>query len=361
MANKSQIDGVRAKIDQVDKKLINLINERASLATTIAEIKRTDENNDSFYRPEREAMLLRKIMEQNEGPCSDEDITRLFREIMSVCLAMEEVLNIAYLGPEGTFTQSAALKHFGHSVKTSALPTIDQVFSEVETGACQYGVVPIENSIEGVVNHTLDMLINSSLMICGEVEVRIHQHLMGKSTEIDAIRRIFSHQQSFAQCRRWLDTHYLQVKQVAVNSNAEAAKLASENIDTAAIAGDSAADFYGLKILIKNIEDESDNTTRFLILGRRDTPATGNDKTSLIFSTPNLPGALQKMLSYFSENNVSMTRIESRPSRRGMWDYVFFVDIEGHATDDKVAKALNQLKQHASMVKLLGSYPRAVL
>jgi chorismate mutase/prephenate dehydratase len=304
---------------------------------------------------------LRKIIERNPGPLSEEEMARLFREIMSACLALEQTLDIAFLGPEGTFTHAAALKHFGHSVKTTAMGSIDQVFREVESGACQYGVVPVENSIEGVVNHTLDMLVNSNLMICGEVELRIHHHLLSNEDSIEQITRVYSHQQSLAQCRAWLDTHLLKAERLSVNSNAEAARLAAGEKHAAAIAGESAAELYELAVLMKNIENEADNTTRFLVLGQHETLPSDNDKTSLLFTAANKPGALQEMLACFSDNGVSLTRIESRPSRKGMWEYVFFVDIEGHAQEATVALALDKLKDRASMLKLLGSYPRAVL
>jgi len=361
MPDQAELEDLRTRIDDIDARLLALISERAKLAAEVARVKGQHLDNNGFYRPEREAQVLRSIIEKNEGPLSEEEIARLFREIMSACLALEQVLKIAYLGPEGTFTQSAALKHFGHSVTTTALASIDQVFREVESGACQYGVVPVENSIEGVVNHTLDMLINSALLICGEVELRIHHHLLSNEDDIKKVNKIYSHQQSLAQCRGWLDTQLLQAERIAVNSNAEAARLASEEISTAAIAGEIASDYYNLPILVSNIEDEPDNTTRFLIIGRHDTLPSGTDKTSLLFSTPNKPGALHDMLACFAENNVSMTRIESRPSRQSMWDYVFFVDVEGHAKDEQVAAALEKLKENAAMVKLLGSYPQAVL
>ncbi|MFQ5659199.1 MAG: prephenate dehydratase [Gammaproteobacteria bacterium] len=360
MSNDSKLEEIRARIDEVDSKLVRLISERARLATEVAKIK-NNEDDDTYYRPEREAQVLRRVIELNEGPLSEEEIARLFREIVSACLALEQVLNIAYLGPQGTFTQSAALKHFGHSVKTIVLPSIDQVFREVESGACHYGVVPIENSIEGIVNHTLDMLIHSSLKICGEVELRIHQHLMSKADNIDTIEKVYSHEQSLAQCRGWLDNHLLKAERVPVNSNAEAAKYACEDTSSAAIAGESAAEYYGLDIVANNIEDDPNNTTRFMVIGSKDSPPCGKDKTSLIFSTLNQPGALHKMLACFAEHNVSLTRIESRPSRRETWDYIFFADVEGHVKDEAVAASLAQLETCAAMVKLLGSYPRAVL
>jgi chorismate mutase/prephenate dehydratase len=361
MTDDNGLEALRARIDEMDQKLIELISERAALAAQIAEVKKNNGEQESYYRPEREAGILRGVIEANPGPLSDEELARLFREIMSACLALEQPLRIAYLGPEGTFTQAAALKHFGHSVNTVAHGGIDQVFSEVQSGACQFGVVPVENSIEGVVNHTLDMLLNSSLTVCGEVELRIHHHLMSRASGLGAVVRVYSHQQSLAQCRRWLDHHLLQAERYPMSSNAEAARAASEDKHAAAIAGESAAELYGLRILVSNIEDEPDNTTRFLVLGRQPTPPSGEDKTSLLFSMPSRPGSLLKMLACFADNEVNLTRIESRPSRRGMWDYVFFVDLEGHIKDAPVAAAVKQLEQEASLVKLLGSYPRSVL
>ena len=355
------IDELRAGIDDIDTSLLELISKRAQLAREIGQVKGTGNENNSFYRPEREAQILDKILERNPGPLSGEEISRLFREIMSACLALEQKLKIGYLGPEGTFTQSAVLKHFGHSVDTEALSSIDQVFREVESGACHYGLVPIENSIEGVVNHTLDMLINSVLLICGEVELRIHHHLLSHENEINGVNMVFSHQQSLAQCRGWLDTHLPQAERIAVNSNAEAARRLGKDRYTAAIAGETAADIYQIPLLVKNIEDHPENTTRFLVIGRQDTKPCGRDKTSILFSAPNKPGALHDMLACFAENKVSMTRIESRPSRQGMWDYVFFVDVEGHALDAGVSSAISCLREKAAMVKLLGSYPQAVL
>ena len=360
MTENSKLDAIRKRIDELDDKLIELINKRAALAKDVGAFKK-DNNDDCYYRPEREAQILRRVIDKNGGPLADDALARLFREIISACLALEQPLRIAYLGPEGTFTQTAALKHFGHAVTTVADSGIDQVFRDVQSGACHFGVVPVENSIEGVVNHTLDMLINSNLKICGEVELKIHQFLMSNVKKIEDIRKVYSHQQSLAQCRRWLDNHLLKVERVSVASNAEAARLAGGEKHAAAIAGESAADYYGLSILVRNIEDEPDNTTRFLVLGRYDAGPSGNDKTSLLFSMPSKPGALLKMLACFSDNNVNMTRIESRPARRGMWEYVFFVDVEGHIEDQTVAAAVKQLQAEASMVKLLGSYPKSVL
>lgn len=361
MDEKEQLAQLRVDIDALDKELIDLISDRARLAQAVAEVKNASPEPANFYRPEREAQILKKVIELNKGPLPEDEMARLFREIMSACLALEQQLDIAYLGPEGTFTQSAALKHFGHSVSTTAFGTIDQVFREVDSGASHYGVVPVENSIEGVVNHTLDMLNNSSLTICGEVELRIHHHLLSKEESFEQITDVYAHQQALAQCRAWLDTHLNKAERKAVSSNAEAARIASSEAHVAAIASSSAGELYELNILANNIEDHPDNTTRFLVIGKEQCLSSGNDKTSLIFSTPNKPGALHKMLSCFANNGVSMTRIESRPSRREMWDYVFFVDIEGHADDGPVKNALIELEEHAAMLKLLGSYPKSVL
>jgi len=356
---------LRKKIDSLDEQLQTLLNSRAKLAQEVAAVKnnssKSSSSNTNFYRAEREAQVLEKVKSRNQGPLSDEEIARLFREVMSACLALEQVMNIAFLGPEGTFTQSAALKHFGHSVKTLPLASISDVFREVESGNASYGVVPIENSTEGIISHTLDQFMNSSLYICGEVELRIHHHLLSNVSELSEIKCIYSHQQSLAQCREWLDTKLPGVEQKSVSSNAEAARQASNDTTSAAIAGDVAAEIYKLNKIVKNIEDEPDNTTRFLIIGKAQTPACGKDKTSLLISTQNKPGALHDILGPLVKNKISMTRIESRPSRRGIWEYVFFIDFEGHRDDKKVSGAIAELEQEARIVKILGSYPRAVL
>jgi chorismate mutase/prephenate dehydratase len=355
-----ELGKLREKIDKLDEQIQDLLNQRAKLAQDVAHAKnKSDDTN--FYRAEREAQVLRTVKQRNQGPLSSEEVARLFREIMSACLALEQVMTIAFLGPEGTFTQAAALKHFGHSVQTLPLASIHDVFREVESGNASYGVVPVENSTEGVVNHTLDEFMNSGLHICGEVELRIHHHVLSKSSALQEISLIYSHQQSLAQCRKWLETNLPEIEQRNVSSNAEAARLASKQEGAAAIAGETAAEIYGLNKLAQNIEDEPDNTTRFLVIGKRATPASGKDKTSLLISTHNKPGALHAILEPLVKNKISMTRIESRPSRRGMWDYVFFIDFEGHRDTPNVAQAIAELEKAASFVKVLGSYPKAVL
>lgn len=361
MNEDQQLGEIRDRIDVLDSQIQDLLNARAAAAQEVARIKLAADPQAVFYRPEREAQVLRTVKARNAGPLGDEAVARLFREIMSECLALELPLKIAFLGPEGTFTQSAVLKHFGHAVTTVPMAAISDVFQEVEGGSCHYGVVPVENSSEGVVSHTLDMFLNSPLQICGEVTLRIHHNLLGVDPDLNALKVVYSHQQSLAQCRAWLDRHLPQVERVPVGSNAEAARRAREARDSAAIAGVTAAELYGLQILAPNIEDDPGNTTRFLVVGRQAVPPSGDDKTSLLLSTRNEAGGLYRLLAPLAEHGISMSRIESRPSRRGNWDYVFFVDVNGHREDPGLSAALAALRQQAGMYKELGSYPKAVL
>ncbi len=361
MNEADRLQALREQIDGVDRQIQALISERARCAQQVGAIKQAAGATGNFYRPEREAQVLRRVIETNQGPLSCEEMARLFREIMSACLALEEPLKIAFLGPEGTFTQAAALKHFGQSIHSIPLRAIDEVFREVEASSADYGVVPVENSTEGVVNHTLDMFLQSPLRICGEVQMRINHHLITRAAVLTDIRRIYSHRQSLAQCREWLDANMPRVEQVEVSSNGEAASRVCDEADAAAIAGQCAADIYQLPTLVRNIEDEPNNTTRFLIIGSQPIMPSGDDKTALLVASLNRPGALFNLLEPLARNNVSMSRIESRPSRRGMWDYVFFIDLDGHAQDESVAKALVELREQASLFRVLGSYPKGVL
>lgn len=361
----NKLESLRKNIDEVDLQIHDLINKRAALAVDVAVTKKAEgKDNEAvvYYRPEREAQVLRKVMERNKGPLGDEVVARLFREIMSSCLAVEQRMKIAYLGPEGTFTQTAALKHFGHSVEVVAFNTIDEVFREVEAGSANYGVVPVENSSEGMVNHTLDSFMKSSLRICGEVALRIHHHfLLSDLGKPENITRVYSHQQSLAQCRSWLDSHWPNIERVAVSSNAEAAKRVKGEWHAAAIAGDTAAELYDLNKYADNIEDNPDNTTRFLIIGQQVVQASKDDKTSVIVSTKDRPGALYHLLAPFQDLDISLTRIETRPDKSGTWAYVFFIDFEGHEDDEKVKQVLGRIEQESVQLKILGSYPKAVL
>ncbi|MAY42738.1 MULTISPECIES: prephenate dehydratase [unclassified Neptuniibacter] len=353
---------LRDQIDSIDRQIHELLNRRASCAQNVAEVKQKYQGEVSavFYRPEREAQVLRAVMERNEGPLADKEVARLFREVMSVCLALEEPMRVAFLGPEGTFTQQAAMKHFGHSARNLPMQSLKDVFREVQAGGAHYGVVPIENSTEGVVSHTLDLFKQFDLNICGEVEVPVHLHLLlNRGDTLDGISKIYSHQQSLAQSRGWLDARYPDIEKVAVSSNAEAAKLvAKEGAGCAAIAGDMAADLYDLDMAVKNIEDQADNTTRFLIIGNQDVGPSNDDKTSILISVPDTPGALYQVLEPFHRYDLSLTRVETRSAAKNS---LFYIDFEGHFSDTVVNKALQELTQSSMELKILGSYPRAVL
>ena len=358
------LGSIRERIDDIDQRIHDLLNERARWAQQVGLTKRGEGlSTADYYKPEREAQVLRRAIERNQGPLRNEEIVRLFREIMSACLAQQEPLKIAFLGPEGTFSQQAVLKHFGHSVRALPLPAISEVFEEVQAGHADFGVVPIENSTEGTVNHTLDMFLNSPLKICGEIELRIRQHLMGRMQGLQKIVRVCSHPQSLAQCRQWLDEHLPNIERVPVSSNAEAARRARDEEGTAAIAGEAAAEVYGLGVIVPEIEDTADNTTRFLVIGRKLFSASGQDKTTLLVSAGDTqsPGALHRLLGPLAQNRITMTRIESRPSRKRKWDYVFFIDVVGHAEQSPLKDALDELKQASTLFRVLGSYPAAVL
>ena len=353
-----KLNALRREIDALDSELLALINRRAGLAKKVAAVKGGDAGAQ-YYRPEREVEVLRTLLEGNDGPLSGKHISRIFREIMSACLALQKPLAVAYLGPAGTFTESAAFKHFGHAIDSQPMDGIGAVFRRVQSGGSEFGVVPIENSTEGVIGHTLDSFVSSGLFICAEVELRIHHCLMASGGGLEDIEKIYSHQQSFAQCRGWLDSNLPKVARETVSSNGEAARRASAEAGSAAIAGEIAAADYGLPVLAANIEDEAENTTRFVVIGRREIGRTGSDKTSLLFSTRDRSGALYELLHAFKARGINMTRIESRPSRRAKWSYLFYVDIEGHVQDANVMAALAELEQQAPFYKFLGSYPQS--
>jgi len=354
---------IRQRIDEVDRQIQALISERARYAQLVGVSKGKLAAAVDYYRPEREAEVLRAVLARNEGPLRNEEMLRLFREIMSACLAQQEPLKVGFLGPEGTFTQSAVFKHFGHSTRALPFGTIDEVFQEVESGAADFGVVPIENSTEGTVNNTLDMFLTSPLKINGEIELRIEQHLMGRMRGLDRIRRVCAHEQSLAQCRGWLREYLPQAELIGVSSNAVGARRARDEEGTAAVAGEAAAEVYNLEILVRNIEDQGDNATRFLVIGRKLLAASGDDKTTIMMSSEDTregSGVLYSLLKPFAEAGINMTRIESRPSRRKNWDYVFFVDVDGHAEEPPLAEALSRVEEIASLYRIVGAYPRAV-
>lgn len=360
---KPNLDEIRSRIDSIDERIQALINERARFAREVGLSKSEHGSAANYYRPEREADVLRRVKERNDGPMRNEEMLRLFREIMSACLAQQEPLKIGFLGPEGTFTQTAVFKHFGHSVRALPFHTIDEVFQEVECGAADFGVVPIENSTEGSVNNTLDMFLTSPLKIGGEIELRIEQHLLGNEKGLDRIERICAHEQSLAQCRGWLRENMPHVELIGMSSNAAGARRARDEQGTAAIGPDVAAAVYDLEILVNNVEDRPDNATRFLVVGRELLAASGVDKTTILVSTSDTAegsGVLFNLLKPLAEHRVSMTRIESRPSRRKNWDYVFFIDLDGHAAEPPLSDALAELESRSSLFKILGAYPRAL-
>jgi chorismate mutase / prephenate dehydratase len=355
------LGSVREQIDRIDERIQALIAERAKLAEHVRAVKGELATPADYYRPDREAQVLRRVIERNDGPLSDSVMLHVFREIMSACLARQEPLRVAYLGPEGTFTQQAVYRQFGHSVNASAQPSIEEVFRQVQGGEVDFGVVPIENSSQGIVTHTLDMFLHHEVCIAAEVEMRIHQHLLTQARRLDDIERVYAHQQSLSQCKHWIEKHLPHAELIALSSNAEAARRVRHAPDAAAIAGRHAAEVYGLPVLFANIEDHVDNTTRFLVLGRELLPASGDDKTTLMIAGLDGAGALFSLLEPLARHGVNMTRIESRPSRRERWQYVFFIDVEGHVEDPGLKRALVDLEDASGEVRVLGCYPRAVL
>ena len=354
------LEEVRSEIDGIDRRIEALISERARWAQQVGKAKGKLAAAVDYYRPEREAQVLRQVVDRNDGPLANEVLVRLFREIMSACLAQQEPLRIGYLGPEGTFSQQAAYKHFGHSAKALPLASVEEVFDEVAAGHADFGVVPVENSGQGTIQSTLDMFLSSPLKICGEVELRVHQYLLSRTGRIEDIERVYSHALSLAQCRSWLRSNLPESEKQAVVSNAEAARRARNADDAAAIAGENAAHVYGLKIVAGPIEDRPDNTTRFLVIGRELFPPSGHDRTSLLVSVHDQPGALYKVLEPLARHGVSMNRIESRPAHGRLWEYAFFIDVEGHADEAPLKDALAEMKASGQRVQLLGAYPVAI-
>ena len=350
------IEKLRGEIDKLDDELAALLQRRAALAQKIGALKQ----GAPAYRPEREAQILRRVG-QAAGPLSGERIAAVFREVISACRGLEEAIRVSYLGPEGTFSEQAVRKHFGRAVEALPSASVDDAFRRAESGAAQFTVVPVENSTEGAVGRTLDLLLATPLRICGEVELRVQQNLLSRLDKISSVKRIYSHAQSLAQCNGWLTQNLPNVERVPVTSNAEAARRASEEAGAAAIAGEAAGERYQLGVLARSIEDDPNNTTRFLVLGNLDPAPTGRDRTSVVASVENKPGAVHALLTPLAEHRVSMSRIESRPSRAksAMWEYVFFIDLDGHQKDAALSRALAALREKAPFLKILGSYPAA--
>lgn len=348
---------LREKIDAIDAQLLKLLNQRAAVALEVGEVKKRF--GAPVFRPERELQVISRLQQANDGPLYGDNLASIWREIMSASRALEKVLTIAYLGPAGTYSEQAAFSYFGQSVKGLPCPSLDEVFRAVEAGSADFGVVPVENSTEGVVSRTLDLLLQSPLTISGEVALPIHHNLMSQSGTLDGVTRICSHAQSLAQCQHWLTAHFPRLERQAVSSNAEAARMAAADPNVAAIAGESAATQYGLQIAFSHVQDDPHNRTRFVVVGTQDPAPSGRDQTSLILSVPNRAGAVVALLEPLANNGVSMTRFESRPAKSGAWEYYFYIDFEGHRDDPNVAKALESLRQNAAYCKVLGSYPRS--
>ncbi|TAK81975.1 MAG: prephenate dehydratase [Betaproteobacteria bacterium] len=353
----SDLEKLRRDIDRIDDELVAALQRRAALAKRIGELK----GGAPAYRPDRESEILNRIIEK-QGTLPPERVAAVFREIMSACRSLEEAIRVSYLGPAGTFSEQAVRKHFGAAVEALPVASVDEAFRRCESGAAQFTVVPVENSSEGAVGRTLDLLVATPLRICGEIELRVHQHLLSKENAVREIRKIYSHSQSLAQCNSWLAQNLPAAERVPVASNAEAAQRAAQERGAAAIAGELAGERYGLALLARSIEDDPNNTTRFLVLGSIATLPTGRDRTSMVMSAENRPGAVHALLTPLAEHGVSMTLIESRPARArtALWEYVFFIDVEGHEKDERVAAAIAALRAKAPFLKILGSYPVAV-
>lgn len=347
----------RKEIDRIDDEILRLLNVRSKSVIEIGRLKKQQDADANLHTPAREAAIIERLVAQNTGPFPSEGIRPVYREIMSASLSLEGPQKVAYLGPRATFTHMACMQKFGSSAQYVPVHSIKEVFSEVERGRANFGVVPIENTTEGVVNHTLDMFIDSNLLIYGEVLQEVSHHLLSKSGVPEEIKKISSHPHAIAQCRNWLETHMPHVPVSEVASTARAAELCLEDTSIAAIASQLAADLYGLKVIKSRIEDNLNNFTRFLVLSQKAPERTGKDKTSLMLSIKDKVGALYDLLRPFASHGISMTKIESRPSRRKAWEYIFFVDIEGHIEEDRVKKAVEDITGRCLFMKVLGSYP----
>ena len=358
MTTDDKLKPLRQQIDAIDAQILDLLNQRAQVAQQVGHVKA--ETNAPVFRPEREAQVLRSAAERNPGPLLDTDVQTIFREVMSACRALERRVTVAYLGPVGTFSEQAVYQQFGHAVEGMPCASIDEVFRATEAGTADFGVVPIENSSEGVVNRTLDLLLQTTLTISGEVSINVHHSLMTRSGSMADVKVICAHSQALAQCQVWLNQNHPNIERMAVASNGEAARLAGEDSTVAAIASEIAGQKYNLQVVKAHVQDDPHNRTRFAVIGRLLTTASGKDQTSLVLSVQNKAGAVYNLLAPLAKHGVSMTRFESRPARMGTWEYYFYVDIEGHLKDGKVADALSELKDNAAFFKVLGSYPSSL-
>lgn len=357
--NNKNLGSLRESIDSVDEKLLELLNERATFVLDVGKVKE-ETGQKTFYVPERENAIYERLTKSNDGPFPNKAVRNVWREIISASLAMEKPLKIAYLGPPATFTHQACMNHFGLSGELVPKNEIADIFSDVEAGRAELGVVPIENTTEGVVSHTLDRFIDSDLKIISEIMLEVSQTLMNKDGDIKSIKKICSYSHATAQCTDWLKKNLKNIPTVDVDSTARAAEMASEDSTLAAIASEAAASLYGLQIVERSINDEVNNYTRFLVIGKKATSKTGNDKTSLMFAIKDAPGALYDILMPFASRNINMTRIESRPIKKKAWEYVFFIDLDGHIDNKENKEAIAELEKLCSFVKVLGSYPRSV-
>lgn len=349
------LKALRERIDSIDDTILQLVSERAGIAQQVGHTKK----GEKIYRPEREAQIVRRLREANPGPLSGDVIERLIREVISACRALEQTLRVAYLGPAGTFSQQAVHKHFGHEAEALAEADIDACFHAVETGRADFAVVPVENSTEGAIVRTLDLIVSSPLKICSEVMLPIHQALMRKDAGMEGIQRVYGHAQSLAQCQKWLGRHLPNAERVSVVSNSDGARRAAAEHDSATLGSATAAELYGLAVVEARVEDEVSNTTRFLVLGKTDAAPSGRDKTSLVMGAHNQPGAVVKLLQPLAEAGISMSKLESRPARGSNWEYLFFVVCNGHREDPELASALREIEARAAFLKVLGSYPAA--
>lgn len=349
---------LRERIDDIDQQILALLNERAQVAQQVGDVKKDFDVDEPILKPEREAAILRRLQSANRGPFTDQAIAAVWSEIISTCRGLEEVPAVAYLGPEGSFSEQAAYEQFGHFIEPVRCASFDEVFHAVQTGQAVVGVVPVENSTEGAINRTLDLLLNASLSVLGERSIRIEHQLLTQSGHMDGITQVTGHPQALAQCRQWLLSHYPALPTTAASSNADAARQASADPAIAAIAGHTAAQAWGLQAVASGIQDDAHNRTRFLVVGAMENPPSGSDKTSLILAVPNRAGAVHDMIAPLAKHGVSMSRLESRPARTGQWEYYFYVDVLGHQNDAHVASALAELKEKVAFFKVLGSYPR---